>query len=166
MTAATTDTPPERDGSDPSDALVLPIWAWYPQPGSWVEVGEGTAEDVDGRYRTAHRHRVCGGAWLRLPRGKTPHGTPAEMGAPVALDTGEPGPPDALPPAWAELIEALPILAKARTSDVSPFYCTHDELHVLTDASKVTDAERARLEEIGFHVDEESGAFYSFRYGS
>lgn len=69
-----------------------------------------------------------------------------------------------LPKAWSDLMTALPILARERTDDVSPFNCSHDQLSVMSDPSKYTAEERAHLDELGFHSDGES--FYSFRYGS
>ena len=71
----------------------------------------------------------------------------------------------ALPPAWAELIEAIGILAKHPTSEVSPFNCTHDQLYVCADAEAFTRQERERLAELGFLRDDDGG-FYSFKYGS
>lgn len=67
-------------------------------------------------------------------------------------------------PAWADLLEALTLMARHHTDPVSPFHCQHDQLNVLADPDAFTEAEIARLDELGFHVDD--GAFYSFRYGS
>lgn len=69
------------------------------------------------------------------------------------------------PKAWAELIEALTLLAKHPGDQVSPLHCEHDTLNVLADNSAFTADELARLEELGFHAGSEGG-FYSFRYGS
>jgi hypothetical protein len=69
-----------------------------------------------------------------------------------------------MPPAWSDLIEALTLLARHYTDPISPFNCEHDELTVLADPSAFTDEERARLDDLGFHVGDES--FYSFRFGS
>lgn len=163
--------------NDPTDDKVLPIWSWQEPPGGWVEMGEGRAEDVERRYRTAHEHGLHGVAWLRLPRGRTPTGTPFELRVPVTLDTSRDAPvtfenctisgdvPPELPKAWRELIEALTILAKASVNDERPLNCSHDALGVCADPGRISATDLARLIEIGFDVDEEGG-FYSFRYGS
>lgn len=153
--------------NDPIDDKVLPIWSWQEPPGGWVEMGEGRAEDVERRYRTAHEHGLHGVAWLRLPRGRTPTGTPFELRVPVVLDTSRdaPEPTADMPKAWRELIEALTILAKASVNDERPLNCSHDALGVCADPGRISATDLARLIEIGFDVDEEGG-FYSFRYGS
>lgn len=71
-----------------------------------------------------------------------------------------------MPTAWADLFEALFMLVEHQSDDVSPFNCSHDTLGVLSDASKFSEAELARLEELGFNVDGESSGFYSHRFGS
>ncbi len=73
--------------------------------------------------------------------------------------------PSDMPTAWVDLLEGLFMLAAHPTDSVSPFNCTHDQLGVMADSSAFTDAELARLDELGFHVDD-YGAFYSFRFGS
>jgi hypothetical protein len=70
-----------------------------------------------------------------------------------------------MPTAWSELIEGLTLLAQHPADKVSPFYCSHDTLHVLADETAFTDEELARLELLGFNVDPDGG-FYSFRFGS
>lgn len=72
--------------------------------------------------------------------------------------------PEALPAAWADLLAALPLLARGRTNDLSPYHCEHDQLTVSADPGKFTAAEIAQLDEWGFHHD--GAYFYSFRYGS
>jgi hypothetical protein len=74
-------------------------------------------------------------------------------------------PTDSMPPAWADLIEGLTLLAKHHTSDISPLHCEHDTLNVMADDQSFTDDEIARLEALGFGVHSEGG-FYSFRFGS
>lgn len=71
-----------------------------------------------------------------------------------------------LPEAWSDLIEAITLLVKGRSDDVSPFNCTHDRLGVMADPGKFTEEELSRLEEWGFDVDSANGMFYSYRYGS
>lgn len=71
-----------------------------------------------------------------------------------------------MPKAWAELIEALTLLAKHQTNDTSPLHCNHDTLHVMADHAYFIPEELARLEELGFHADTANGTFYSYRYGS
>ncbi|PBC38522.1 hypothetical protein CJ179_38655 [Rhodococcus sp. ACS1] len=70
--------------------------------------------------------------------------------------------------AWDDLIYAIALLSKHRTSEVSPFHCEHDQLTVLSDPSKYTPEELAQLDDWGFHFNEdaEDEGFYSFRFGS
>lgn len=69
------------------------------------------------------------------------------------------------PRAWADLIEAVTLLAQHPANDISPFWCEHDQLHVCADDEAFAPEEIVRLEELGFNRDTEGG-FYSFRYGS
>ena len=71
-----------------------------------------------------------------------------------------------MPRAWLELIQAIALLAKHATDDISPFHCEHDVLSVMADPGKFTVDERQQLKEWGFFVSEEWDGFYSFRYGS
>ncbi len=70
-----------------------------------------------------------------------------------------------MPPAWADLIEGLTILAQHPTDTISPFHCEHDTLNVMADDEAFTEEEIARLDQLGFSVNSEGG-FYSFRFGS
>lgn len=70
------------------------------------------------------------------------------------------------PPAWADLLEGLTLLAKHRSNDVSPFHCEHDELTVMADPAKFSTDELARLDELGFHPGGYEETFTSFRFGS
>jgi hypothetical protein len=67
--------------------------------------------------------------------------------------------------AWAELIEALTLLAHGSSDSFSPLHCEHDTLTVMSDPEAFSPEELARLEELGFHPGEEQ-TFYSFRFGS
>lgn len=71
-----------------------------------------------------------------------------------------------LPPAWADLIEGLTLLAKHHTDPSSPLHCSHDTLHVLADEKAFTAEELHRLDHLGFNVDTSEGGFYSYRFGS
>lgn len=71
-----------------------------------------------------------------------------------------------MPPAWADLIEGLTLLAKHHTDDISPLHCEHDTLNVMADDEAFTDDEIARLDTLGFSVNSDEGGFYSFRFGS
>lgn len=71
-----------------------------------------------------------------------------------------------MPREWLNLIQAIALMSKHATSDISPFQCSHDQLSVQSDWMKYTKAEILQLDEWGFHVDHEYGGFYSFRYGS
>lgn len=77
------------------------------------------------------------------------------------MDTGK-----AAPEAWTNLIIALAILSKHPSNDDNPFNCTHDTLRVMADDTAFTPGEIDQLDKLGFHVDENNGGFYSFRYGS
>lgn len=70
-----------------------------------------------------------------------------------------------LPKAWSDLFKALEILVAHRTSDISPFACEHDELHVMADDTTCTPEELRTLDELGFTASK-FGGFHSFRYGS
>ena len=69
------------------------------------------------------------------------------------------------PKPWADLIQALTMLAHNRTNDTSPFHCEHDTLTVMADPGQFTADELAWLDEAGFFPGED-GTFTSFRYGS
>lgn len=71
-----------------------------------------------------------------------------------------------LPKAWADLINALMMLAHNRSNDVSPFHCEHDALTVMAEPDQFTAEELAHLDELGFFPHSDGGAFTSFRYGS
>lgn len=65
-----------------------------------------------------------------------------------------------------DLIEALGIFSKYALPEY-PTQCAHDTLYVNVDPALVSEADRARLEELGFFVaGEEAGGFTSFRFGS
>lgn len=65
----------------------------------------------------------------------------------------------------SKLIEALQIFLKY--GDVSyPTHCEHDVLTVCVDPSKVSDEDKAKLDELGFFVNSSEDCFQSFRYGS
>jgi hypothetical protein len=75
-----------------------------------------------------------------------------------------------LPDAWADLLEALIMLAPCYSDDTSPFNCTNDELAVNAEPSRFTDADLDRLEVLGFLAGmpgtESEGTFRSARFGS
>lgn len=65
-----------------------------------------------------------------------------------------------------DLIEALTIFAKY-TEDAYPTHCEHDVLYVLINPTKVHADDLARLEQLSFTPDTETGdCFKSFRFGS
>jgi hypothetical protein len=70
-----------------------------------------------------------------------------------------------IPKAWAELIEALTLLAKGADNEAYPTWCEHDFLHVCAEPSKFTAEEISRLDDLGFWVDDEGG-FCSSKFGS
>lgn len=63
-----------------------------------------------------------------------------------------------------DLIEALQIFLKY--SDLpSPTYCRFDTLYVIG-VEDVSDSDRRRLGELGFHWDDREWTWQSFRFGS
>lgn len=71
-----------------------------------------------------------------------------------------------IPKPWADLIEALTIMARHPANDVSPTHCAHDELQVMANPAEFTAEEIERLAELRFYPSEFEGVFYSNRYGS
>ena len=65
----------------------------------------------------------------------------------------------------SDLIEALTILRKYDDSR-NPTHCEHDVLTVATNPALVSEDDKARLDELGFFVDEHGECFQSFRFGS
>lgn len=66
-----------------------------------------------------------------------------------------------------QLIEGLTILKKYLRTDAYPTHCEHDVLMVMVpDDTDIPTEEVARLEELGFHQDDERGLWASFRFGS
>lgn len=62
-----------------------------------------------------------------------------------------------------DLIEALQIFLKYGNPEY-PTHCEHDKLTVCIDPADVSEEDKARLEELGFHEDCQD--FYSYKYGS
>ena len=62
-----------------------------------------------------------------------------------------------------DLIEALTIFLKYDNPH-SPTHCEHDELMVCINPAKVSAEDKARLEELGFHANDDDE--HSFRFGS
>lgn len=71
-----------------------------------------------------------------------------------------------IPEAWDNLIQAIILLARGQTNEISPFHCEHDTLTVMSDPESFSPAEIIKLEEWGFHSGPEDGTFTSYRYGS
>ena len=65
-----------------------------------------------------------------------------------------------------DLIEALTIFRKY-ANPRNPTHCSHDQLAIMdVDPAEVTDEDKARLDDLGFFVDEDEECFISFRFGS
>jgi hypothetical protein len=65
----------------------------------------------------------------------------------------------------SKLIEAFQIFLKY--GDISyPTHCEHDVLTVCVDPEKVSDEDKQKLDELGFHENPSENCFQSFRYGS
>jgi hypothetical protein len=71
-----------------------------------------------------------------------------------------------LPPAWGNLVEALTIMGQHPTSEIRPTQCSHDMLTVMADPASLSDAEKLRLDELSFTVDEYEMGFQSALFGS
>jgi hypothetical protein len=73
-----------------------------------------------------------------------------------------------LPEAWANLLQALTLLARGQNNSYSPFHCEHDQLTVMADPAAFTPEEIEQLDRWGFFVasDGDGDYFTSFRYGS
>jgi hypothetical protein len=73
-----------------------------------------------------------------------------------------------LPPAWADLIRGLVLLARGRTNTDGPLHCEHDQLTVRSAPAAYTRAEIDQLDRLGFFVaeDGDGDSFTSFRFGS
>ena len=68
-----------------------------------------------------------------------------------------------------DFIKAIKIFQKYMEHDEKwPFHCEHDVLYVCcVDPERVSEADIAELDELGFHVDTEcDGSFASYRFGS
>lgn len=65
-----------------------------------------------------------------------------------------------------KLIEALQIFLKYGNPDF-PTHCEHDCLWICDiEPSDVSEEDKKKLDELGFHEDEDDNCFKSFRYGS
>lgn len=71
-----------------------------------------------------------------------------------------------MPQAWADLIEALTLLAQHQNNEFSPLHCEHDRLTVMADPTTVTEADLERLGALGFIPDFGELTFTSYRFGS
>lgn len=60
--------------------MKLRIWSWQEGTTGWIAVGEGEQLDVDRRYATAAKYEVSGAAFIGLPFGQAPQGTPQDLG--------------------------------------------------------------------------------------
>lgn len=67
---------------------------------------------------------------------------------------------DTMPKAWADLLEALTLLAEHPADRAVPVVCEHDELTVNADPAAFTADEIARLGRLGFRIS--GGSFYSY----
>ena len=65
-----------------------------------------------------------------------------------------------------KLIEALQIFLKYKNEDY-PTHCEHDTLYIMgVDKDDVSEADRKRLDELGFFWSDSDKSYISFRYGS
>lgn len=71
-----------------------------------------------------------------------------------------------MPDAWNDLIQALTLLARGQSNDISPCHCEHDVLTVMADPANFTEEELTQLNRWGFLPDHCDQTFSSFRFGS
>jgi hypothetical protein len=65
-----------------------------------------------------------------------------------------------------KLIEALQIFLKYKNEDY-PTHCEHDELMIMgITEEEVSEEDKVKLNELGFHWNSGSECWISFRYGS
>lgn len=64
-----------------------------------------------------------------------------------------------------DLIKALQIFSKY-TEDKYPTHCQHDTLYVNVESDDVSESDIEELDRLGFFPDDDTGTFYSFRFGS
>lgn len=64
-----------------------------------------------------------------------------------------------------DLIEALILFAKYDQPRY-PTHCEHDTLYVCIDPDLVSEKDKAKLDELGFFVDDTEECFTSYRFGS
>ena len=66
----------------------------------------------------------------------------------------------------SDLILALQILLKYGDPSY-PTHCEHDKLSICgIDPGDVSEEDKEKLEDLGFHLDAEDDGFYSYRFGS
>ena len=65
-----------------------------------------------------------------------------------------------------KLIEALQIFAKYQDNEW-PTHCEHDVLYIIgITEEEVSDEDKEKLDELGFHFSESKDCWLSFKYGS
>lgn len=64
-----------------------------------------------------------------------------------------------------DLIEALVIFRKY-TDERWPTHCEHDVMYVCVDPDAVSDADKAKLDELSFIPSDDEECFASYRFGS
>lgn len=135
-------------------------------PHLWIRVESGTGT-------VARVHLPADTGWkfaeqiITLIR-NNPYGDATPAGAAYRVtplfgrpDTGGP----ALPQDWADLLQALNLLAKHPAPGSGPIYAAHDQLTVCADETAFTADEIAQLDKLGFPVNREGG-FTSTRFGN
>lgn len=73
---------------------------------------------------------------------------------------------DEAPQAWKDLLEGLAILSKGQINEISPTYCSHDNMTVCADPKSFSVSELVKLRELGFDADENNLTFESWKFGS
>lgn len=64
-----------------------------------------------------------------------------------------------------DLIEALQIMAKYEQPEY-PTHCEHDVLYVFVNPELVSEGDIARLDELGFFINDDDVGFMSYKFGS
>lgn len=93
-----------------------------------------------------------------------PEGSLAYAQAYLRMARASFGASTAAPPAWTELLTALVLLSREPGDDISPTFCSHDQLTVAADPHGFTDDETSLLARLGFTPGDD--CFTSTRFGN
>lgn len=137
---------------------------WKGIEGEWVAIGNGRwcllpphPSAAEGVVRTVPELRQWHARLTLVPVDATP--TPAS----TVMSASEPA---ADPTGFDALIEAFTIFRRYGNPPF-PTHCEHDELMIVgIDPDDVSDADRVRLDALGFDMGGDGDGFHSYLYGS